>query len=175
MIDMSLDIIPAKIAHYVVLKYDPKTNSIDLGDIKIKITEDKIHEVLGIQKDGIDLDSIKDCEPDNEELKQWYAQDPKVSKTMQPLCDLLEQTDEADEMFVINFLTLFINSIIEKTTSGATETRHIPKLIALEDKSTVNWCKYLNNCLKNSKSIWKPNSNNSYYAGPLPFLVVSTI
>jgi len=169
---MSLDIIPTKIGHFVVECYDPNSNSIDLGHTKLIINEEKIHQVLGLPKRGVDLSTVKECEEQNEVYHEWKRQHPTIT-SQQVICDLIEASTFADEMFVMNFFTLFVNSMIEKTRSRGIETRVTRKLLELYSIHEINWCKYINDTLKHSKAMWKPNNANSYYAGPLPFLVVS--
>ena len=106
---------------------------------------------------------------------KWKEQHPKITKSTQALVDIIEQLQTANEMYVLNFIVLFVNSIIEKTTSGAIETRSLLKLIEVENKENINWFKYINHTLVKSKKIWKPNCKNSYYSGPLPFLIVRII
>lgn len=173
MLDITLDIIPADIGHHVVLHYDPNTNCIDFGNTRLQITEERIHAILGIPNKGIDLSTVKKCKATNPILIEWKAQNKDITTKIQTLCDLIEKTDVADDMFILNFITLFVNTMIEKTSSGATETSHLRKLVRIQEKGNVNWCKYINDILKDSKKLWKPYSKKSYYNGPLPFLVVS--
>lgn len=174
-LDMSLDVMPSHIGHFVVEHYDPARNCLDLGHIIIQINEEKIHQILGIPNQGVDLSSQEDCESNNQTLALWKQQHKDIAKKLQPICDLIEKSDDADEMFVLNFLTLFVNTMIEKYSSGTLEIKHLTKLINVQDKNNINWCKYVNDTLIKSKEFWKPNNLKTYYAGPVPFLNVSKI
>nr|KAJ0211578.1 hypothetical protein LSAT_V11C400174920 [Lactuca sativa] len=132
---------------FYVFSYNHTTNSIDLGHGRITITEETIGEILGLKNKGIDLETVDDCEQDNSTLIKWKEQHPKITKSAQALVDLIEQSQIVDEMFVLNFIVLFVNSIREKTTSGAIETRSLLKLIKVEDKENINWCKYINHTI----------------------------
>ncbi|KAL6569822.1 hypothetical protein OROMI_014336 [Orobanche minor] len=170
MLKMSLDVIPQYIAYHAVVSYDHEDNSMTIGDTAIIVTEEIIEEILGIPNRGIDLEDCEDCDSDDETFVQWNAQDKKIKTSIQVLCDLIEESDDADDMFILNFITLFVNNMIEKTTSGGTEIKAVYKVLKAESMKNINWCKYLLKSLEHHKKIWNPNT--SYYAGPLPFLVL---
>ncbi|CAI9283569.1 unnamed protein product [Lactuca saligna] len=89
----------------------------------------------------MDLETVDDCEQDYNTLIKWKEQHPKITKSAQAPVDLIEQSQIANEMFVLNFIVLFVNSIIKKTTSGYIETRSLLKLTKVENKENINWCK----------------------------------
>ncbi|CAH1450842.1 unnamed protein product [Lactuca virosa] len=103
---MTLDVIPSKIGFFSVFSYDHTTNSIDLGHGRITITEETIGEILGLKNEGMDLEKGDDCEQDNITLIKWKEQHPKITKSAQALVDLIEESQIADEMFVLNFIVL---------------------------------------------------------------------
>nr|KAJ0207296.1 hypothetical protein LSAT_V11C500262540 [Lactuca sativa] len=139
LLKMTMDVIPSKIDFFYVFSYNHTTNSIDLGHGRITITEDTIGEILGLKNEGMDHETVDDYEQDNNTLIKWKEQHPKITKSAQALVDLIEQSQIADEMFVLNFIVLFVNTIIEKTTSGAIETRSLLKLIKMiEDDEEEN-------------------------------------
>ena len=144
---------------------------LDFGDTRLVITEDKIHQVLGIPKTGIDILEVDDCEINNRKLKKWMDQSDLILKQQQVICDLIEEGTVADEMFDMNFLMLFVNTIVEKKSSGDLDTKVLMKLPNVKDKTKINWCKYLNETLIKSKKYWKPDKTNIYYSGPLAFLI----
>ena len=92
----------------------------------------KNHQILGIPKTGIYLSTVNECEEDNEIIAQWKQQHPEVTKSQQTLCELTEASDVADEMFVLNFITLFVNTMIEKKSCGGLQTSITMKIAAIK-------------------------------------------
>ena len=172
MLYMSLDTLPASIGHFVVSRYIPETNSIDLGNVKLKVTEERIHKILGISKEGINLSTVKDCTGENKFLKLWNDQKKNLTTSQSSLSNLIEGSKETDELFDMNFIMLFVNTMIEKKPSGDLDTKVLMKLPNIKDKTKINWCKYLNEALMRTKDGWNPQNPKSYYTGPLPFLIV---
>lgn len=129
-----MDNIPSIIGHSVVEIYNLTSNYIDSAYLQLRINEDKIHQIIRIPKTGIDLSIvINECEEDNEIIVQWKQQHPNVTKLQQTLCELIEASEVADEMFVLNFITLFMNTFIEKNSYEVLQTRIRMKMATIED------------------------------------------
>lgn len=172
MLTLQMDIMISTIGHYVVEHYDPSTNTIRVGDSTIQITEEKIHHILGVPNKGTDLDTIEKCPEDDETYTVWKSQG---IKGIQTLTETIEQSKEADEMFVLNFLTLFVNTMIRRETSGQLEMKSVRKLVKINDKANINWCRFIDKVLKRSKRKWIPHDQAKYYNGPIPYLIVYMI
>lgn len=171
MIHLQTDIIVSCLSHYVLEMYDPKTNMIKVGESAIQVTEEKIKNILGVSSEGTDLILEQECESDDEIYLQWKA---KRISTLQDLEDNIEESEEADEIFELNFLILFVNTIIQKQQTGALDTTLVRKFVNVKNRKNINWCKYINDVLTKSKRKWKPTNKGAFYNGPIIFLMVST-
>ncbi|CAI9284805.1 unnamed protein product [Lactuca saligna] len=100
---------------------DSTEDEIEAKPTKKRGRKKKIKEDVDSTEDeteGIYLSSVNECEEDNEIIVQWKQQHPDVTKSQQTLCELIEVSEIADEMFVLNFITLFVNTMIEKKACG---------------------------------------------------------
>ncbi|CAH1443223.1 unnamed protein product [Lactuca virosa] len=145
-----------------------KTTIKKLKGLHIHQSEEKKHSTV----EGIDLSTVNECEEENEIIVQWKQQHLEVTKSQQTLCELIEASEVADEMFVLNFITLFVNTMIEKKSCGGLQPSITMKIGRIKNWENINWCKYLSDALPHSMTSWKPRNKGVYYAGPLPFLLL---
>ncbi|KAJ0477245.1 hypothetical protein HanRHA438_Chr13g0603411 [Helianthus annuus] len=84
---------------------------------------------------------------------------------------LRDNPTEDGIMFKYDFLTLFMNTMVEINKDGRCKTDFLECLgedVAVED---VNWCKYICDRIKMSKDGWQRDSTSKYFNGALTILV----
>ncbi|KAL4577698.1 hypothetical protein LXL04_013809 [Taraxacum kok-saghyz] len=69
-IGMKLNI-PTRLGFFVVDNYDKEANCIRLGHEYLEITKDKISDAFGLPANGVEMESLEECNKDNELLKRW--------------------------------------------------------------------------------------------------------
>lgn len=84
---------------------------------------------------------------------------------------IAENMGQVNEYFKMNFLMLFITSVIYSDHSGAAELNTLYSVSNNADFTTLDFCSYLLQFLGCCK-FWKPNSQKHYH-GPATLLTVS--
>ncbi|CAH1417180.1 unnamed protein product [Lactuca virosa] len=89
-------------------------------------------------------------------------------------CDqkVIVGTTEADFNFKLNFLVLFVNTFCESTSMGRCNLFPLSYISRKTDISNIDWCSYVLDCLVRTMNSYIPYSDNSYFVGPLAFLVL---
>ncbi|CAI9299249.1 unnamed protein product [Lactuca saligna] len=77
-----------------------------------------------------------------------------------------------DVIFKLNCLSLFVNTFFESHSYGTCNIDPVRRVVRVEDISCINWCAYLNYCLKNTRSLWHQDKKKCYYNGPVLLLMV---
>ncbi|KAL4571547.1 hypothetical protein LXL04_018308 [Taraxacum kok-saghyz] len=131
-IGMKLKHIPTRLGFFVVDNYDKEANCIRLGHEYLEITKDKISDAFGLPANGVEMESLEECNKDNELLKRWN-----------------DMFDEHIEENLLNKLVENVDKIQE-----------------------IDWCQFLQDCLKVSRDNWDPKAPNDTYNGQLTLLVL---
>ncbi|CAH1436844.1 unnamed protein product [Lactuca virosa] len=76
-----------------------------------------------------------------------------------------------DDIFKLNFLSLFVNTFTESHSYGTCNIDHVRRVVRVEEISCIDWCAYLNYCLKNTRSLWHQDKKKGYYNGPMLLLM----
>ena len=84
-----------------------------------------------------------------------------------------QSNEEANLMFKLNFLTLFINTFIESYPMGTSNVKVVNKLVLLKDFSIIDWCGYILHSLRTTKAKWNTDNKLSSYTRPMLVLLVS--
>ncbi|KAL7588670.1 hypothetical protein Lser_V15G40534 [Lactuca serriola] len=149
--------ISGKLARFVVNSFNPSDTKIHLPNAKIDITPELVHDFVGI--------------PLGKELMDWKQQ--YNFKAMRP-SDVEEKIKESSDSGIIfrtNFVLLFVNTICEHNKPGTCKTTILSHLLGKTPMREIDWCGFVTNCLKMSKTTWDETDRGNYYCGPL--LVIS--
>ncbi|CAH1436845.1 unnamed protein product [Lactuca virosa] len=76
-----------------------------------------------------------------------------------------------DDIFKLNFLSLFVNTFTESHSYGTCNIDHVRRVVRVKEISCIDWCAYLNYCLKNTRSLWHQDKKKGYYNGPMLLLM----
>nr|GEU89068.1 hypothetical protein [Tanacetum cinerariifolium] len=147
--NVSIDQLPSNLGRFVVSNFNSSTYmlSLDSGH-KNKVTNSKLHEILGVPVDGYSLFGLDEREVDHE---------------------FLVAAQEIDFLFEVNFLTLFTNTMGK--AAGLKGQICLDVVRPLRKDSVIfdiDWRGYIYHCLKGSKL---PKGTN-HYLGPLTFLTI---
>ncbi|KAK9073448.1 hypothetical protein SSX86_007772 [Deinandra increscens subsp. villosa] len=165
LLEFNCSYIPSKLGFFLLDKFDPKSMKLKLKNGDIQITPELIKHIFGIPNGGTpplslsSKDSTKDC------YVKWHSQ---FVKEMRPN-DLLRKIDESEDddmVFVLNFIILFLNSIVECTATGACKLDLLERIDEDVDIRSLDWCGYIYDCLK------KCNKFGFAFTGPLTVLML---
>lgn len=172
LLDMNVDGIPSKLGFYVVDNFDPERMVIETKNGLIHISKEAVHDMIGAPIGGVELQSFRSDEFDNAILKEWKAQFDKSEIRPGDIMRVIIGSTTYGWLFKLNFLVLFCNTMGECKTNGVCNLDVIEFFRRDTDFSGIDWCGYIVDCLKSSKSSWKRTEKQSYYSGPITFLLV---
>ncbi|CAH1417781.1 unnamed protein product [Lactuca virosa] len=163
--------ISGKLARFIVNSFNPSDMKMHLPNAKIDVTPTLVHDLLRIPLGGKDIYNTDQYE--GKELMDWKQQ--YNFKAMRP-SDLEERIKESSDSGIIfrtNFLLLFVNTICEQNKPGTCKTTVLPHLLGKTPMREIDWCGFITNCLKMSKTTWDETDRGNYYCGPLLVLLLA--
>ncbi|KAL4560576.1 hypothetical protein LXL04_032729 [Taraxacum kok-saghyz] len=93
---------------------------------------------------------------------------PRLTHILQKL----EKREKADDLFVLNFLVLFMNVMVQSTPMGNVNKHFLKYIPNIESIKDLDWCGLVMTSLKSSKKVWAPNEKKSFYTGPALFVTL---
>ena len=166
--------LPGALLYHVAEKFHPPSMELRLEKGSIKVTRQKIHDMLGVPMGKTKLEDLEPREKDDPFIAEWEGQFTHVKKiTPAVISTEITSSFDADFIFTINFLTLFA-STMGTVDNGAkvfpTVLMHVKENDVI---SEIDWCGYILECLRASKQNWDKVTKGDYYYGPATFLCVS--
>ncbi|GKC73584.1 hypothetical protein Tco_1119467, partial [Tanacetum coccineum] len=173
---VNIDMLPNRLARFVVRAFDNKTYNFYLKTGVVHVTPEKVHEILGLPIGGISLYDLPERREDDEFVQLWLSQfAPKKKKQIfaTDIAEKLVRSTRVDFMFKVNFLMLFANVMGKADTMKAFVNLSVVRRIR-EDTNIagVDWCDFIHRCLAISH---EPNTDSGFYNGPLCFLIVKRL
>ena len=165
--------IPGKLSRFVVNSFEPKDMKMHLPLGTIDVTEDLVHDILGVPKGGEELYDIDQCSPRHLPLLAWKEQFEKGTVRPGEIEDRITESPRAGLMFKINFVMLFINTLCELNKPGTCKLTALPHLFGNIPIKRINWCRFIVDRLTVSKMMWDETGKNDVYCGPLVVLLVN--
>ncbi|CAH1438691.1 unnamed protein product [Lactuca virosa] len=142
-----------------MIEYKKSVTPIKVEDSLVKKESDE--KITG----GKDIYNTDQCE--GKELMDWKQQ--YNFKAMRP-SDVEEKIKESSDSGIIfrtNFVLLFVNTIYEQNKPGTCKTTVLPHLLGKTPMREIDWCGFITNCLKMSKTTWDETDRGNYNCGPL--------
>ncbi|GJR63215.1 hypothetical protein Tco_1505377 [Tanacetum coccineum] len=146
--------LPSTLAYHVIDKFHTSSMELRLEKGSIKVTRQKIHEILGIPMGETKLEDLNERPSNDPFIKEWKAQYSHLGKPTPPaIASRINSTKDTDFMFKMNFITLF------GSTMGTLENgRRVPiKLLKYikedDDIAEIDWCSYIFECLRTNLNI----------------------
>ncbi|KAF5798294.1 hypothetical protein HanXRQr2_Chr07g0291191 [Helianthus annuus] len=163
-----------------VIEYKKKEKKKDKENEEQKEHKDEQKGKNNDKNSGFDIESdVKEDEDEEEEdeevgiLAEWKNLYKGRTITPSRIVDRLRDNPTEDGMmFKYDFLTLFMNTMVEINKDGRCKIDFLKCLgedVAVED---VNWCKYICDSMKMSKDGWQRDSTSKYFNGALTILVM---
>ena len=157
--------------------FRPSTCSIVTQQGEIRITDKTVEAMFGIPSMGMDFNTLTASDSEDPLVVAWKEQykEGKVYKYNDSnYLEKIRDSENGDDIFKMNFLTLFINTFCETELMGSRKIDFLEKLVKAKDEiENINWCKYVVECLGRTKGKWKPNDQTCNYVGPQTLLLVS--
>ncbi|GKE41962.1 hypothetical protein Tco_1469246, partial [Tanacetum coccineum] len=119
---VNIDMLPNRLARFVVRAFDNKTYNFYLKTGVVHVTPEKVHEILGLPIGGISLYDLPERREDDEFVQLWLSQfAPKKKKQIfaTDIAEKLVRSTRVDFMFKVNFLMLFANVMGKADTMKA--------------------------------------------------------
>ncbi|KAK1415137.1 hypothetical protein QVD17_30909 [Tagetes erecta] len=163
--------VPAKIGHFVVDSFKHSLMKLELPNGEMMITPQLIHDIFGLPCGGISFKDLSLKDNNEQCFLTWNSQ---FGDSIRPsnIVRVIEETHDADFTFVLNFLILFLNTIIGCETSGKCKIDILQRIDENVDIKSIDWCGYIFECLKTCKVNWKKNDVQSYFTGPITVLLL---
>ena len=178
LIDFPIGKIPTKLAFFVINSLQTDTMSLKLPTGDITILPTTVKEIFGIPM-GKRMLERQEGERDSDDpiFEQWKSQFPaKLKKiTTNSLSQVMVETTNADYMFKMNFLMLFANTMGSCDNSSEVKYTVLKNVLENDNVQDIDWCTYIWECAKYSKTEWKKSIKNKevVYYGPITFLMVN--
>ena len=178
MINFPLNELPGSLGYYVLEHFHPKSMELRLERGSIKVTRQKIHDMLGVPMGRRKIDEMEPREWNDEFVIRWeqqyYVRGKKEKATPAAIAKQINCTSNADFLFKINFLTLFASTMGTLDSGGKCPDNVLRNVREDDDIADIDWCGYILDCLEGSKHNWEDvkRSGNYYYYGPLTLLNV---
>ncbi|GJT00373.1 hypothetical protein Tco_0821542 [Tanacetum coccineum] len=103
---------PSTLAYHVIDKFHTSSMELRLEKGSIKVTIQKIHEILVIPMGETKLEDLNERPSNDPFIKEWKAQYSHVGKPTPPaIASRINSTKETEFMFKMNFITLFGSTI----------------------------------------------------------------
>ena len=163
--------LPLKLGYFLVENFKPTKMSVKLKSCHMKFSTKGVNKMLGLPMTGVDLEHVDPCHVTDAMFVAWQNQFPDKKCTNGNYVLHIRNSTQADDLFKLNFIALFVNTFGETEVSGC-KLSNIQKIIAVGNISKINWCKFICDCMERSTYKWRPNDKHSYYPGPFPVLMV---
>ncbi|XP_076889859.1 uncharacterized protein LOC143540771 isoform X2 [Bidens hawaiensis] len=163
---------PTTLGYWLLINYNNRLNELNIGSGVIKITPQKVHEVLGIPMGKIPVlgknRPILGEDVTTDLFKSQFLTGAR--KSVKNVKGKLAVDQGVGELFKINFLVLVNTSIGFVTKSTTVNQRFIAAIDKTSDIPNMDWCSYVIENLKTTKEEWR--GIDVQYNGPITFLVM---
>ncbi|KAJ9562278.1 hypothetical protein OSB04_007438 [Centaurea solstitialis] len=171
-LELKIDVIPSKMAFYIVNNLDFENLKLYVAGGMITITPSMVHDVFGLPIGGVDLFKLplsKKIDITAEWLKQY---DGKPLVRPMQIMEVMKKSKVNDFNFKMNFITLFMSTMVDCTKMGCCNISFLKYLRKDTDLKTIDWCKVMIDFLKTSMYGVRDARDITYYTGPITFLTL---
>ncbi|CAI9282710.1 unnamed protein product [Lactuca saligna] len=118
---------PGQLSYYLLDVYDADSKRLVLQNSVIEITEQTVHDMMGLPFGGEDINELPLCDKGNEILEEWRGQYSGDKFNGEEYLRRIQSTTKDNLMFRLNFLTLFVNNFIESMLMGRNQIKVVRK------------------------------------------------
>jgi len=106
-------------------------------------------------------------------VQQWKDRYPSVTVSpAQIVGKIQENAYENDKLFEIDFLMLFVSTMIECSNNGKCMYPLLDRLPIYANFKHFDWCEFMLDNIKTCKLDWKNDDHDSFFTGPITVLTV---
>ncbi|KAK9050849.1 hypothetical protein SSX86_030181 [Deinandra increscens subsp. villosa] len=171
---LKVDKIPAKLGHFVVDNFDQEIMAIDMGDDKkIEVDDDVVHQLLGVPNAGVELQIEKTTKSFEGIQKVWLDRYTDDQMSPAEIVDKIKDNPDDDGiMFQIDFVILFLNTIVAILGNGKCKLNVLHRLVEDVDIKDINWCHVITQYMKECKNGWRRCDKTSKFNGAVTILLL---
>uniref|UniRef100_A0A803MQH7 Uncharacterized protein n=1 Tax=Chenopodium quinoa TaxID=63459 RepID=A0A803MQH7_CHEQI len=165
--------LPLQLGFWLVKHFDAHSCTLNIPDFDpLKITEQHVHDVLGLPAGGIEMDANV-FSKDDKVINQWKKQFPKnsLSVNIGELSMYLKNHKSAGPMFKRNFVVLCVSTFMsggQNKNINHDVLRYLSNVAKIKD---LNWSKFILDSLVKAKIKWDELPTR-YFPGSLLFLML---
>ncbi|KAM0050925.1 hypothetical protein Hdeb2414_s0007g00229401 [Helianthus debilis subsp. tardiflorus] len=171
---LNVDEIKSVLGHFVVDHLDTKNMVIRLGKQTIKVDKDSVRKLLGLPCGGIrvNIDNKEACK--HPLISRWRRRFSRVIISCKDLVDKIsEYEDKDEEMFQLDLVMLFISTTVGCTMNGIAMYTLLYMFNMDHAFKEHDWCQFIIDAVKVCKNHWRRCDKDSWFRGPLTFLVLA--
>lgn len=165
---------PQRLAYRILEVFDERSCKLVLKSGDVEITEQAVHDVLGLPCRGSEI-KFKEDERTTQRINQWRSQfelaEGQSLVKASEVVDIMKQTGDVDELFKMNFLVLMTNVLIRSNTNNSVAQTILTLYDIIDNCSKYNWAQYLLKSLVITKRRWMRTAS-LFYTGPMIFLLI---
>lgn len=164
---------PRVLGYYVVNNFDSDAMVLRLPRGDIPITRELVHHLRGLPLEETYTELLQFREKDDDTVALWKEQF-QGSSDIRPkgIQKATLNTTEPDLIFKVNLFGLLCNIIGQSKSIGTCDLSMLSKVRKDLDLKEIDWCSYVLKGLKDTRWAWNPNSDTSYYVGPILLLML---
>lgn len=173
-LEFSLEKIPHRLACTALEAFDAQICSLKVHGESIDITNEDVYDILGFPI-GDRCFTMATGNEASERQTLWKNQFIKDKITTCTVIERIKESEDADDLFKLNFLMVLANVLIERKTGSYVHMDILSFDIQLDECNQYNWGEFLLKCLVRTKLTWRTTTTSLFYTGPIIFLTVSAI
>ncbi|CAI9282190.1 unnamed protein product [Lactuca saligna] len=128
--------------------------------------------MLGLPLGNVTIKSMPYREVTDDMITVWRKQfDDEDNIRPRAVQQVIMQSTCADLLFKVNIFVLLCNTLGQSMSMGTCDLSMLSKVTKDLDLSDIDWCGYVFDYLKETKSAWNPNSKKGFYVGPIILLL----
>nr|KAJ0228084.1 hypothetical protein LSAT_V11C100007160 [Lactuca sativa] len=164
LLNMKVDGCASIMGHYIVRNFDADRMVLKLHHGDIPINRQVIHEMLGLPLGHVTIKSMPYREVIDDTIIVWRKQfEDEDNIRPRAVQQVIMQSTRADLIFKVNIFVLLCNTLGQSMSMGTCDMSMLSKVTKDLDLSDIDWCGYVFDCLKETKSAWNPNNKKGFY------------
>ncbi|CAI9286185.1 unnamed protein product [Lactuca saligna] len=173
LLKMKVDGCASIMGHYIVRNFNADRMVLKLHHGEIPINWQVIHEMLGLPLGHATIKSMPYREVTDDTITIWRKQfEDEDNIRPRAVQQVIMQSTRAYLMFKVNIFVMLCNTLGQSMSMGTCDLSMFSKVTKDLDLSDIDWCGYVFDCLKETKSAWNPNSKKGFYVGPIILLLL---
>ncbi|KAJ0592059.1 hypothetical protein HanHA300_Chr03g0080511 [Helianthus annuus] len=165
--------VTANLSHFVIDMLDTENMRINIGDRYITVDKESVRKILGLSLGETRVGKKKKDEPGHPLKEKWFGRFDKVPVSFKNILDKIRLEPYEDKsMFKIDFVMLFISTMIVSTKNGSVMYNMLDWFSPEKEFKDHDWCQLILDVVKSCKDEWARCDRKEYFRGPLTYLVL---